>query len=83
MHILSGSYFSTHSYLLKSGVFDDLLCMQAHVWAIFRIGSLTHLEVTFINFFFPSLFSGCWEFHRAICSIDGAKRTLELMNIEV
>ncbi len=56
---------------------------KAHVWAIFRIRSLTHLEVTFINFFFPSLFSGSWEFHHAICSIDGAKRTLELMNIEV
>ncbi len=76
------SHILAHIHIYSSLECLMTLCMQAHVWTIFRIRSLTHLEVTFIKFFLPSLFSGCWEIHRAICSIDGAMRTLELINIE-
>ncbi len=44
-----------HIHIYSSQECLMTLCMQAHVWTIFRIRSLTHLEVTFINFF-PHLY---------------------------
>ncbi len=58
------------------------LYKQTHVWPIFRIRSLTHLEVTFINFFSHLYFQAVGSSSMLSAALDGAKRTLELMNVE-